>query len=227
MRDEHLTRQFDLIPDEILGTPITIVGAGAIGSWTTLALAKMGFTDITVYDFDTVDIVNMNSQFYGLEDVGDYKTSTLFERIFAMTEVQIKTMNEIYTTKENRNIKGILISAVDSMAARRDIWESVKNKAIQLKAVIDPRMGAEEALLYCMNPMDERDQESYAKTLYSDEEALQERCTAKATAYTALMLSGLVAKTVKDVLTGNHIRTAQWSIKNDQFLAWTRDKKRG
>ena len=63
-RNEHLIRQFDLIPEDVLGEPITIIGVGAIGSWTTLALAKMGFQNLTVFDDDKVSIENMNSQFY-------------------------------------------------------------------------------------------------------------------------------------------------------------------
>ena len=31
---QHLTRQLDLVPLHILDTPITVIGAGAIGSWT-------------------------------------------------------------------------------------------------------------------------------------------------------------------------------------------------
>jgi tRNA A37 threonylcarbamoyladenosine dehydratase len=36
-----LTRQADIIPEHILKKQITIVGAGAVGSFTTLALAKI------------------------------------------------------------------------------------------------------------------------------------------------------------------------------------------
>lgn len=95
------------------------------------------------------------------------------------------------------------------------------------KAVIDPRMGAETALLFVMNPMDAKDIDSYEKSLYTDDSAVQERCTEKATIYCAIMLAGLVVKAVKDLITTpEYLRTAQWSIKDNQLLAWKKGKEK-
>lgn len=215
--NEHLTRQLDIVPIDILGTKITIIGAGAIGGWTTLALAKMGFCDITVYDFDKVDTVNMNSQFFRFSDIGKPKVMALKDLVKDFTGTEITAKGEKY---ESGMFTGIVISAVDSMAVRKQIWENHKLKGFFTKAVIDPRMGAESALLYTMRPTLTKDIEDYEKALYSDENALQERCTAKATIYTANLLSGLVVKAVKDLLTRpNFLRIAQWNIaENDVML---------
>lgn len=214
--NEHLTRQLDLVPLEILGEKITIIGAGAIGGWVTLSLAKMGFSDITVYDYDKVDVVNLNSQFYRQGDVGEHKVSALQKLVKDFTGVSISAT----TMKYERGIfPGIVIAAVDSMQVRKTIWENHANKAPFTKAIIDPRMGAESALLYVMRPMGAKDQKSYTKTLYSDQDAVAERCTAKSTIYTANLLSGLVVKAVKDLLTQpDYLRSAQWDIAaNDLF----------
>lgn len=215
-QNEHLTRQMDLVPIDILGEKITIIGAGAIGGWTTLALAKMGFTNLTVFDFDKVDTVNLNSQFYRQKDVGRTKVGALHELVkdFTGTDIQHGVLRY-----ESGVFPGIVISAVDNMGVRRLIWDNHKNKAPFTKAVIDPRMGAEAALLYVMRPMNVKDQSSYSTTLYNDADAVQERCTAKATIYTANLLSGLVVKAVKDVLTRpDYLRSAQWDIaSNDLF----------
>jgi len=220
-KDEHLTRQLDIIPLAILDTPITVIGAGAIGSWTTLALAKMGFANITVYDHDKVETVNLNAQVYGSCDVGRTKVAALHGYVKLMTGIDIDLQPIMYERQENREAKGIWITAVDSMKVRRMIWDSLKGKARNLIALIDPRMGAEEGMMLCMDVHDDKDIESYEKSLYTDEQAVNEPCTAKSTAYTALMLSGLVAKTVKDRLTGDYIRNCQWSIKNNHLIAWT------
>jgi len=219
LKNVNLTRQLDLIPLEVLGEKITIIGAGAIGSFTALALAKMGFGDITIIDFDKIEEENMNSQFYRYSDIGTKKVTALQKLVADFTKTEIAARDERY---ERGTFPGIVISAVDSMEVRKRIWMNHKNQAPFTKAIIDPRMGAETALLYVMSPMDERDIESYEKTLYTDDSAVQERCTAKATIYTANMLSGLVAKAVKDLVTspGKYLRLAQWSIKDDQFIAW-------
>jgi molybdopterin/thiamine biosynthesis adenylyltransferase len=208
----------DLVPVDILGTKITIIGAGAIGGWTTLALAKMGFCDITVYDFDKVDTVNMNSQFFRFSDIGSAKVLALKSLVTDFTNTEITAKEERY---ENGIFAGIVISAVDSMAVRRTIWENHRDRGIHTKAVIDPRMGAEAASLFVARPLVSKDRADYEKSLYSDDEAVHERCTAKATIYTANMLSGLVVKAVKSLLTRkDYLRCAQWNIAEDDFLGF-------
>lgn len=214
-----MTRQADLIPEAVLGERITIIGAGAIGSWTALALAKMGFENITVYDHDKIEIENMNSQFYPISAIGELKVQALCKLVESFTQVNITGRPCKY---ERGMFSGIVIAAVDSMAVRRLIWEEHKNKSFGTRAIIDPRMGAENALLYVMNPLDARDQASYEKSLYADDEAVAERCTAKATIYTANMLSGLVCKAVKDLVTRHdYLRVAQWNIAENAFLGHT------
>lgn len=209
--NEHLTRQMDLIPMRVLDEPITIIGAGAIGSFTALTLAKMGFKDLLVYDFDDIEIENMNCQFYRFDDIGKNKALALFDLIKSFTGVEIDARNERY---ESGQFKGIVISAVDSMATRKLIWDNHKETATATKLIIDPRMGAEYALAYAMNPMSEKDIASYEKTLYSDEEGVQERCTAKSTMYTALALASHVCKIVKDYLCNDkrYARVMEWNI---------------
>lgn len=215
--NQHLTRQADLIPLEILGEPITIIGAGAIGSWTCLGLAKMGFGNLQVLDFDTIELENLNSQIYGRSMVGLPKVFALQKLVEDLTGIRIDAKDSRYGAG---NFPGIVISAVDSMPVRKTVWENHAGLSAGTKAIIDPRMGAEQALMYVMNPMNERDQKAYTATLYSEEDSVQERCTNKATFYTANMLSGLVCKAVKDLLTrGDYLRVATWNIKENSFDA--------
>jgi molybdopterin/thiamine biosynthesis adenylyltransferase len=214
---EHLTRQLDIIPLDVLDQQVTIIGAGAIGSWVALALAKMGISNITVYDDDEISIENMNCQFYPMTSIGQKKVTALAAMVELFTGVEIDARVARY---EGGPLQGIVISAVDSMAVRRKIWEEQKNAPF-VSYVIDPRMGAETALMYVMNPNNKKDVESYEKTLYTDEGAEQERCTAKATIYTANLLSGLVCKAVKDLLTQSpYPRVTNWSIKDHGLQIW-------
>lgn len=208
---EHLTRQLDIIPVAVLGEPIHIIGAGAVGSFTALALSKMGFADITVFDFDKIEVENMNCQFYRTNDIGTLKVEALQSLVRDFTGVKINVKKKPYATGL---LDGIVISAVDSMKARRLIWENHKERALATRIIIDPRMGAEFATVYAMNPMNPEDIKSYEKTLHTDEQAERERCTAKSTIYTALLLSGFVSKVVKDVLTSDRYpRVTNWNIK--------------
>lgn len=223
MKDfSHLMRQLDIIPLEKLTEPITVIGAGAIGSFVVLTLAKMGFEDITVYDFDEVSVENMSCQWYGFADIGLPKVVALYESIARDTKIQIKSKNERFegTADQVKDLGKIVITAVDSMKVRSLIWAVCKDNAAVFW-YIDPRMAAEYALQFVMNPNNTEDIQSYEKTLYSDENAEQERCTAKATMYTSTMIAGYVAKAVKDLITDNkYARVTHWDIKTNHLQNW-------
>jgi molybdopterin/thiamine biosynthesis adenylyltransferase len=189
---KHLTRHFDLIDAESLHTPITVIGAGGIGSWVTFALAKMGFSNITVYDGDKVDIVNVGNQLYGFSDVGSLKVNAL-ARICENVGTKIRAIPSLFYGDHGAYInKGsIVIMAVDSMEVRKMIEESVPKDCF----LVDGRMGAEKILLY--TAFDAPTREQYVKTLYADSAAEQVPCTAKATSYCALTISGLITGQVK------------------------------
>lgn len=212
----HLTRQFDIIPMATLKKPVHIIGAGAIGSFTALMLAKMGMEDISVYDNDDVSIENMNNQFYRFSDIGKPKVVALAQLVHDFTQVKIKPFNQLWTKDVPVGLRGIVISAADSMDVRRELFEYCATD-FRIEWFLDSRMGSESALMYVMSPQNTDDRLSYSKTLYSNEDAEQERCTAKSTIYCATMLSGHLVKAIKDLITGNkYPRVTMWSILNNQ-----------
>ncbi len=220
---EHLTRQMDLIPMEKLNQPIVVIGCGAIGSFTVLALTKMGFENITVYDFDEVSVENMNCQWYRFGDIGQPKALALQSLVEDFTKIRIKAHNEAF---EDQALRGIVISAVDSMKVRKVIWDASKDNHF-VRWFIDPRMAAEYAVTTVMDPNDSADQASYEKTLFSDEKGVHEPCTAKSTIYTATMIAGYVAKHVKDLVTGKqYARVTHWDIAKNQLLNWPKKDSR-
>lgn len=218
LKQQTLVRQLDLIPLACLKIPITVIGAGAVGSHVVTSLAKMGMEDITVFDADTVSPENMNAQGFGLHQVGVAKVDALHKAILEMNGTKITAMKARYLVGA---FPGIVISAVDNMETRRLIWENHKEKALSTIAIIDPRMAIEDLALYTMNPMSPIDQKTYEKTLYTDAESVQERCTMKSTIYTASLLSGLVCKAVKDLITGSkYSRTVLWNVKENDMNVW-------
>ena len=186
-------RQQDLIDqDKIRRKPITVIGAGAVGSFTTLALAKMGARDMTVYDHDRIEDHNLASQFYPLDELGSYKVESLSKTVKLYTGAEVKGFAEMY---EDQNLRGIVVVCVDSMEARRKIWQKVKNN-LSVELLIDTRMGAEVALVYALSPIE--DHGMYRSSLYLD--PVQEPCTRRSICYTALGLSALACGKVKKYL---------------------------
>ena len=220
-KNAHLTRQSDLIPSEVLSTPITVIGAGAIGSFLVFQLAKMGMSNITVLDPDVVSIENMSCQLYGFSDCGTPKALALQRIVQSRTHAQIQVFAEKWRPVP---VKGIVVMAVDDMAMRQEIFEDLQ-KRFGVNWFIDTRMGAETALMYVMNPHNLADVNAYKKTLYSNEDALQEPCTAKSTMYTATMLSGIAAKAIKNLICKQaYPRVTQWSISTNELQCFTKEQ---
>jgi molybdopterin/thiamine biosynthesis adenylyltransferase len=218
-KPEFIERHRDIIPAEAMAKKIVIVGAGAIGSFVTLALAKMGYSNLHVIDFDTIDEANIGNQFYPINMVGKPKTMALAEMIHMFSGIKITALEGKLDEKSARINADIVISAVDSMAVRKLIYD-----LSDCYHLIDPRMGAEYAMMRVLRMAEGTKEEhaDYTGTLYSDDEAVRERCTAKTTIYTVNLIAGQVVKAVKDITTSNKpITSLDWNIKANAMVAFS------
>ncbi len=195
-------RQLDLVNEEQLDFPVTVVGAGGIGSPATLALAKMGCANLTVYDDDTVEDHNLPNQLYRLADRGKPKVQALREIVEAFTGTTITACPE---RVEQQRLSGLVVSGVDTMASRKAIWESGVRFNPRVPLYLDARMGAEVGRILAVRPVDPDHVAWYEKTLFGDDEALEEACTARAIIYNVFSLAGLIASQVKRYATGEDV----------------------
>lgn len=191
-------RQSDIVePSEL--KPVTVAGVGGIGSPTTLALAKMGCKEITVFDPDKVENHNIPNQIYRPEDIDLSKVSCLQEIVKSFTGIEIQTHAEKFQV--DKLSPGVLISAVDTMSMRKEIWKEIKfNAAIDF--YIDARMGGEIARIHTICPHDPDQIKFYENTLYSDDEADDLPCTERSIIYNVFLISALIANQVKRVSKG-------------------------
>ena len=204
---KQFSRQFKIIDPELLNKRILIIGAGGIGSWTTLALAKMGCKDITVMDFDTVDIENIGSQIYRREDVNKKKVTALKEIIGSMVSnpedvdkpYEIRTIDAEWNPEMELKYE-VIISALDSMDTRMELWKDIKDNPYVLY-YIDGRMGGETMKIIYL-PLVEATLElyqKYEKTLFPPEKVDNTPCTAKAICYNTFMIGSVIASMVKSI----------------------------
>lgn len=198
MEDTKYMRQLGLIDmDKVQKSRIIVIGAGAVGSYTVLGLAKLGVPYIQVFDMDTVEEHNVSNQLYGPGDIGKPKVDALAEWIDKFTGIEIEAINEAY---EDQPLKGIVITPLDSMDARTKVWEANKDNPL-IPLYIDPRMGAEVAQIYSFRPIHEGDK--YEKTLYPDEETTQEPCTSRSINYTPQGMASLICCQFKKWIGGD------------------------
>jgi hypothetical protein len=195
-------RQLDLVRPEDLGTPVSVVGVGGIGSPTALALAKMGCRRLTLYDPDVVAAHNLPNQLYRLRDVGRPKTEALAELLGDFVDGEVHPIAEAV---DGQRLEGIVVAAVDSMASRRAIWtQSVRFRGT-VPLYVDARMGAQVCRVLTVRPTDPDDVRFYESTLHSDEAALDEPCTAQAIVYTAFGVAALIANQVRRFVVGEPV----------------------
>jgi len=203
MSGDRFVRQRDIIPPEKLAAlEVTIIGAGAVGSFTCLTLAKMGVTNITVYDGDTVEEHNLPNQWYKPDHVEWNKTDALWDIIVDFTGVELRAHSHHYT---HENLTGIVICAVDTMDTRLLLWREVKKFKPEL--YIDARMGAEVGKIHVVHPADLASRRRYEEDLYPSSEALHAPCTAKATVYCAAGLGAFIADIVAGHVLGRPIHS--------------------
>lgn len=191
-------RQWDLISPDDLTTPITVIGAGGIGSPLVLALTKMGAAALTVFDDDLIEDHNLPNQFYREGDLGRFKVEALQEIVQNFTGTKIAIREERFEggQEARKDLRGLVIAAVDTMEARGSIWTSVRfNPNVNL--FIDARMGAEVCRIYTIRPCDPIDVSFYEDMLYTDDGTVPEPCTARAIIYNVFMIAALVANQVK------------------------------
>lgn len=196
MRTKELNwmRQLGLVPPEKLQFPITFIGAGGIGSPCTVALAKMGCSNLTIWDFDTVEEHNIANQFYPTNAVGQLKVEALSAVVESFGGLQPHVVPKAFTAGEC--ISGVVCACVDTMEARRQIWQAVRLKpAVSL--YLDARVAGEIGVLYTIRPCDIHQIRFYEGTLHSDEEALDLPCTERSVIYNGLFVAALVASQIK------------------------------
>lgn len=195
MEQSALIRQRDIFPGS--STPITIIGAGGIGSPTVEVLAKMGCSNIMVYDNDIVSVENLNTQKYCAEEIGIPKVLALRDYIKKYTDIVITARQELFI---DQPLAGIVISAVDNMETRRKVFELCKMNP-EVTYLIDGRMGGEGATVFAINPMSSEETSFYNKHCFSDEEADDLPCTARSIGYNTSIIAGVLGATVKNILT--------------------------
>ena len=198
------TRQSSIINIKDYGdNNITIIGCGAIGSFTSVSLAKMGLTNFTLYDMDTVEEHNLPNQFFMEKDVSKLKTVATTEHMMSFnSDCNIK--QNLKFTEKTKLSSQIVISCVDKMDVRKLIFQKCKeNKNVQL--LIDGRMGGLQGQLYTVNMTNKQEVENYEKSLFGNKDAVSLRCTERSIIFTVLGIASLICNQIVKALNGDEL----------------------
>lgn len=112
----------------LLSSKVAIVGCGALGSMVAMQLAAAGVGTIVIADFDTIDISNLQRQFFFTTDeAGSYKADVLAVRMSAINpECKVEIVKRMIDRKLAYEIFrscDFVIDATDNPASKMMIEE--------------------------------------------------------------------------------------------------------
>jgi len=193
-------RQLEFIDHRQLASlRLHVIGAGAIGSATALLLVKMGCRRVVLWDFDNFEEHNLPNQLCRIADVGRPKVEAVAELVKEFEGVEIETCKDYFDGEVDPN--DYIISCVDSMTTRKEIWKKVSK--LPITCLVDGRMGLTTMNLYTYLPKVEGSAKRYENKLWDEDDVSPQRCTAKATIFTANTIASLICNTVLTVMKGN------------------------
>lgn len=169
---------------------VNVVGCGATGSYLAFLLGKMGVKNIDLFDFDVVEDHNLPNQVFKVSDVGRNKAEALAGLLGEFCGVTADWHNARVT--KDTPLPGITYMLVDSMAARKDIFEGLKYN-LNCKLMIETRVGIDCSMVYCINPNDPSSIEFWENHWYSDEDAEESPCNDRMIAPTACTAAAIAA----------------------------------
>lgn len=193
-------RQLDILDPRLFQYPITLIGCGGIGSPTAILLAKVGCPNLTIIDPDEVEAHNLPNQFFPLSAAGKPKVFALRDAIGEFSDCcKVTAVPEAFAS--HHSLSGIVISGVDTMKTRNEIWSKVRwNTAVPL--FLDGRLGGEVLQVYTIKPCQLEDTELYENNLFPDEEAAELPCTARAVMYVGFAIAAVIVAQLKKWLKG-------------------------
>ena len=107
---------------------VGIAGAGGIGSNVALALIRAGLGRLVITDFDSVEIANLNRQFYFTDQIGYPKVEALKRNLMLINpDAEIEIHNRFIDSDNACSIfrdSDVLVEALDSEEAKVMLLES-------------------------------------------------------------------------------------------------------
>ena len=194
---------------EIQKARVIIAGVGGIGSNVVFQLARMVPANITMYDDDIVETVNMAGQLYSYDDIGKAKVNAMADMITKYTSMrQINAVRGKFT--ESTEPGDIMICGFDNMVARKTFFNSwtkhISDKSDEERAkclYLDGRLSMDTLQILCIKGDDVYNILRYKKEfLFKDSEAEATICSMKQTTYLACMIGSLMVNLFTNFIAG-------------------------
>lgn len=186
--------------NEIQKQRIIVAGIGGIGSNLVFQLARMVPANITMYDDDIVEMVNMAGQLYSSLDVGKYKVNAMADMIADYTSATgvFAVPDRFYRNTEAGDIMMCGFDNMDARAVFFHAWkahvEAKETEEEKAKCLfLDGRLSMDTLQILCIKGDDAYNMKRYRESfLFADSDAEETVCSMKQTTYLACMIGSLM-----------------------------------
>ncbi len=127
--------------DKIKNSSILIIGVGGVGGYAIETLIRSGIENITLVDYDKIDISNINRQIIAKEsNIGKSKVEEWKKRILEINNNVNVTIIKEKITKDNIDILfnkkyDYIIDACDTVIVKKILIKKCKEKNIKLLTI--------------------------------------------------------------------------------------------
>jgi len=170
----NITKSYDFFKPESCPERLHIIGCGSVGSTLAELLVRYGLKKITLYDFDTVEPVNLANQLFTQSHVGMSKVdalSLILEEINPEIKTGLKVTGQGYT---GQPLSGYVFLCVDNIELRREIATVNKNNT-HIKAMFDFRTRLTDAQHYAADWSNMKMVDDFLQSMnFSHDEAIAE-----------------------------------------------------
>ena len=124
--------------DKLKNSNVIVFGVGGVGSFACEAIVRAGVGNITIVDFDDVDITNINRQIPALHStVGKFKVDVMKERLLDINpDLNIRTVKEVYSAETSDKILienyDYVVDAIDMVTSKINLIEVCNEKGFKI-----------------------------------------------------------------------------------------------
>lgn len=135
---------------------VAIIGLGGVGGYALEAIARAGIGQLTIVDYDVVQLSNLNRQLIANhQTVGLVKTELFRKRILEINPDAQVTVHKIFVSRENQaeilQSCDYLIDAIDSLEAKIDLLEFAYRNGIKTVAVFGAGNRLDPSQIQCLD----------------------------------------------------------------------------
>lgn len=169
-----LSKSYEYFQPEKHEDRIHIIGCGSVGSTVAYLLARIGITNFTLWDFDTVEPHNLANQMFRQKDINKPKVDALLD-IICEINPDIADYAKLKTEGwKGQQLSGYVFLCVDNIDLRREIVEKHFDNPY-VKAMFDFRTRLEDAQHYAADWSDYKMKKDFLNSMnFSHDEAKEE-----------------------------------------------------